>query len=97
MAEHIYSKGTRVWFPDKEQGWISAEVTSVNRSAGDIFKLVFVDERGKVRGDNFPKFATKASHLIFPGNHHQYHRERYQGWKRKPTSAQKSTSPRDSR
>ena len=50
MAEHIYSKGTRVWFPDKEQGWISAEVTSVARGAGDTFKLAFVDERGKVRG-----------------------------------------------
>lgn len=53
MAEHIYSKGTRVWFPDKEQGWISAEVTSVTRGADEAFKLGFVDERGKVRGDRF--------------------------------------------
>jgi hypothetical protein len=22
MAEHVYSKGTRVWFVDKEQAWI---------------------------------------------------------------------------
>lgn len=48
MAEHIYSKNTRVWFSDKEQGWISAEVTAVTRGPDDTFKLQFVDERGKV-------------------------------------------------
>lgn len=48
MAENIYSKGTRVWFPDKELGWISGEVTSVVRNADDSVKLTFVDERGKV-------------------------------------------------
>jgi myosin-5 len=48
MAEHIYSKSTRVWFSDKEQGWISAEVTSITRGANDTFKIAFVDERGKV-------------------------------------------------
>ncbi|KAL5532985.1 MYO2 [Sanghuangporus sanghuang] len=47
MADNIYSKGTRVWFPDKEQGWISAEVLQVIKSDNDAFKLVFVDERGK--------------------------------------------------
>ncbi|KAI0928102.1 hypothetical protein AcW2_004226 [Taiwanofungus camphoratus] len=47
MAENIYSKGTRVWFTDKEQGWISAEVTSVAKNTGDSIRLVFVDERGK--------------------------------------------------
>ncbi|EPQ58498.1 hypothetical protein GLOTRDRAFT_72957 [Gloeophyllum trabeum ATCC 11539] len=46
MAENVYSKGTRVWFVDKEQAWISAEVTSVTRN-DDKIKLVFVDERGK--------------------------------------------------
>jgi myosin-5 len=49
MAENIYSKGTRVWFEDKDQAWISAEVTSVTKGADDSIKLVFVDERGKVR------------------------------------------------
>lgn len=48
MAENIYSKGTRVWFPDKELGWISGDVTSVIRNPDDSVKLVFVDERGKV-------------------------------------------------
>ncbi|GBE82549.1 Myosin-2A [Sparassis crispa] len=47
MAENIYSKGTRVWFTDKEHGWITAEVTSVIRNPDDTVKLVFVDERGK--------------------------------------------------
>ncbi|KAI0086656.1 myosin 5 [Irpex rosettiformis] len=47
MAENIYSKGTQVWFPDKELSWISGEVTSVTRNANDTVKLVFVDERGK--------------------------------------------------
>ena len=48
MAENIYSKGTRVWFADKDQGWISAEVASVTRNPDDSIKLFFVDERGKV-------------------------------------------------
>ena len=65
MAEHIYSRGTRVWFPDKEQGWISAEVTSVTRGAGDALKLAFVDERGKVRRDSSSTFTTEPSHLFF--------------------------------
>jgi len=49
MAENIYSKGTRVWFEDKEHAWISAEVVSVTKSSDDAIRLVFVDERGKVR------------------------------------------------
>ncbi|KAG9318369.1 myosin 5 [Chiua virens] len=47
MAENIYSKGTRVWFEDKEQAWVSAEVTIVTKGNGDAIKLVFLDERGK--------------------------------------------------
>lgn len=49
MAENIYSKGTRVWFEDKDQAWISAEVAAVTKGADDSIKLAFVDERGKVR------------------------------------------------
>jgi myosin V len=48
MAENIYSKGTRVWFEDKDQAWISAEVITVTKGASDTIKLVFLDERGKV-------------------------------------------------
>ncbi|KAI6150876.1 myosin 5 [Pisolithus tinctorius] len=47
MAENIYSKGTRVWFEDKEHAWISAEVTSVTKGNDDAIKLVFIDDRGK--------------------------------------------------
>ncbi|KZT03418.1 uncharacterized protein LAESUDRAFT_814705 [Laetiporus sulphureus 93-53] len=47
MAENIFNKGTRVWFADKEQGWISAELTAVTRDGDEAVKLVFVDERGK--------------------------------------------------
>jgi myosin-5 len=48
MAENIYSKGTRVWFEDKDQAWISAEVTSFIKGPNDTIKLIFLDERGKV-------------------------------------------------
>ena len=48
MAENIYSKGTRVWFEDKDQAWISAEVLSASKSTSDAIRLVFIDERGKV-------------------------------------------------
>ncbi|KAH8117159.1 myosin 5 [Phellopilus nigrolimitatus] len=47
MADNIYSKGTRVWFSDKELGWISAEVSQVSKGDSDAIKLIFVDERGK--------------------------------------------------
>ena len=48
MAENIYSKGTQVWFPDKDVSWISGEVVSVIRNGDESVKLVFQDERGKV-------------------------------------------------
>jgi hypothetical protein len=47
MAEN-YSKGTRVWFPDKEQGWLSAEVQAIAKGSKDGVKITFVDDRGKV-------------------------------------------------
>ncbi|KAI0792931.1 P-loop containing nucleoside triphosphate hydrolase protein [Abortiporus biennis] len=47
MAENIYSKGTKVWFADKELTWISGEVSAATKNADDTIKLVFVDERGK--------------------------------------------------
>jgi hypothetical protein len=52
MAEHIYSKGTRVWFVDKDQAWISGEVTQVTKGAGDAVTLTFIDERGRVCASN---------------------------------------------
>jgi myosin-5 len=61
MAD-TYTKGTRVWFPDKENGWISGEVASVTKN-GDTLKLTFVDERGKVP-PNFP-LVLWLQHQIF--------------------------------
>lgn len=48
MAQ-AYTKGTRIWITDKDQGWISAEITSTQPSSTpDTVKLGFTDERGKV-------------------------------------------------
>ena len=47
MAD-VYAKGTRVWFPDKELGWISGEVVAAIKGADNTLKLTFVDERSKV-------------------------------------------------
>lgn len=61
MAENIYSKGTRVWFEDKDQAWISGEVTSASKGPDDSIKLVFVDERGKA--SVFSKSERRSTHL----------------------------------
>lgn len=58
MAENIYSKGTQVWFPDKDLSWISGEVLSATRNADDTVKLVFQDERLKVRSINLRKMIV---------------------------------------
>ncbi|KAL1918088.1 uncharacterized protein VTP21DRAFT_3354 [Calcarisporiella thermophila] len=41
-----YSKGTRVWFSDEREGWISAQVTTKSVT-GDRLRLEFIDENGK--------------------------------------------------
>jgi hypothetical protein len=75
MAENIYSKGTRVWFADKEQGWISAEVTNVVKRSDDKIKLTFVDDRGKVslRDPFFPSPINSSHQTLVSGNHHRHH------------------------
>jgi len=82
MAENIYSKGTRVWFTDKEQGWISAEVTNIVRGSEDKIKLIFVDDRGKV----CPRVSflspsealTALLRIMQSGNRHRHHCKGYQ-------------------
>lgn len=92
MAENIYSKGTRVWFEDKEQAWISAEVTSVTKGNNDAIKLVFVDERGKVRLD-FVIPPSSLSHLFSLGNCHKYNWKGYQRRQgRSPSTAESSVA-----
>ncbi|KAG8894293.1 Myosin type-2 heavy chain 1, partial [Tulasnella sp. 403] len=46
MAD-IYTKGTRVWITDRDQGWISAEITQATPSSSGSVKLQCIDERGK--------------------------------------------------
>ena len=53
-----YARSARVWFPDKEQGWISAEVTQAGKGAGSKVKLQFIDERGKVHGFSVLHFLS---------------------------------------
>lgn len=93
MAENIYSKGTRVWFEDKEQAWISAEVTSVTKGNDDAIKLVFLDERGKVRVD-LAILSSLPFHLSL-GNCHQYNREGHQGWQGRSSSIAESSVARN--
>jgi hypothetical protein len=42
-----YSKGTKCWFPDKDEGWISGELVEKNVS-GDKVSLKFVGQNGQV-------------------------------------------------
>lgn len=44
-----YSKGTRAWFPDKDEGWLSAEVQDKEIATSGSVKLVFIDAHGKER------------------------------------------------
>jgi hypothetical protein len=91
MAENIYSKGTRVWFEDKDQAWISAEVVSVSKGADDSFKLFFIDERGKVR--IFSRDALILSPIFdHPGNYDHHNRKKNQGWQGGPSTTTESPS-----
>lgn len=96
MAENIYSKGTRVWFEDKEQAWVSAEVTSVTKGNDNAIKLVFLDERGKVRVD-LAIISPSSSYLLTPGNCHQHNRKGYQGRQGRPSSVAESSVARNCR
>ncbi|CAH7670146.1 P-loop containing nucleoside triphosphate hydrolase protein [Phakopsora pachyrhizi] len=42
-----YAKGTRAWFPDKDEGWLSAELQEKDVNSSGAVKLVFIDDRGK--------------------------------------------------
>ena len=41
-----YVKDARVWFPDKEKGWLSGHV-STRAIEGDQVKFGFIDDNGK--------------------------------------------------
>lgn len=84
MAENIYSKGTRVWFEDKDQAWISAEVSSFTKAPDDSIKLVFIDERGKV--EYFLPVLLLVLAEFSPGNLPQHLGPGDQGWKARPST-----------
>ncbi|MBW0477882.1 hypothetical protein O181_017597 [Austropuccinia psidii MF-1] len=44
-----YSKGIRAWFPDKDEGWLSAELNEKEISSNGSVKLNFTDALGKER------------------------------------------------
>ncbi|KAI9618203.1 hypothetical protein H4Q26_012555 [Puccinia striiformis f. sp. tritici PST-130] len=44
-----YTKGTRAWFPDKDEGWLSAELQDKDIAANGSIKLLFIDDNGKER------------------------------------------------
>ncbi|KAL1924506.1 uncharacterized protein VTP21DRAFT_4160 [Calcarisporiella thermophila] len=46
QALEAYTKGTRVWFVDEREGWVSAQVTAKDVQS-DRVRLVFTDEKGK--------------------------------------------------
>ncbi|KAE9397351.1 hypothetical protein BT96DRAFT_823455 [Gymnopus androsaceus JB14] len=47
MAESIYSNGTKVWFEDKERGWIPGEVVSSSVQGDGSVEIAFITERQK--------------------------------------------------
>lgn len=94
MAENIYSRGTRVWFEDKDQAWLSAEVTSVTKGLDDTIKLVFIDERGKVHSH---RLFWRVRNNIILGNNNQHDRQRDKGREREPASSEKPTFVGDRR
>ncbi|CAO3584909.1 unnamed protein product [Absidia cylindrospora] len=67
QAVEVYTKGTRAWFTDEEQAWVSATCT-LNEQSNDSVKLVFEgdsnqkeyvfectnDDIQKTNGDNLP-------------------------------------------
>ncbi len=90
MAENIYSKGTRVWFEDKDHAWISAEVLSITKAADDTVKILFVDERGKVLSFTSLNYLHELN--FYPGNYREYYCQGYQGWCQYPTPLEESSA-----
>jgi myosin-5 len=43
QAVEVYTKGVRAWFPDDEEGWVSASLKS-NKTKGGKVRLVFEDD-----------------------------------------------------
>lgn len=48
QALEVYTKGTKAWFPDKEEGWISASCLS-NKIENDKVTLMFEDDSDSLK------------------------------------------------
>lgn len=51
MSLETYVKGTKCWFTDDKEGWISAALTTKDVAADGKVTLTFVDDNGKVQFD----------------------------------------------
>lgn len=59
QAVQVYSKGTKAWFEDEDEAWVSASVISKEESATGV-KILFQDDKdeGRVR----EKFVSNCYH-----------------------------------
>lgn len=48
QAIQVYTKGTKAWFPDKEEGWVSASCIS-NKTEADKVIITFEDENDNTK------------------------------------------------
>lgn len=87
----LYVPGTRCWFPDKDAGWISGQVTAKNVT-GDNISLSFLDEKDMVRSihPNEPS-SPPRSHAPPPSVHPGLLRQLRATWEQLP-EAPKSNS-----
>ena len=51
MSLETYVKGTKCWFADDKEGWISATLSTKDMAADGKVTLTFVDDNGKVRSE----------------------------------------------
>lgn len=57
MAEHIYAKGTPIWYEDKEHGWVAGEVVE---SAVDGKQVALTLSNERPQGKNVVVRTTLA-------------------------------------
>jgi hypothetical protein len=48
MSLDTYVKGTKCWFTDVQEGWISATLNTTDVAADGKVTMTFVDDNGKV-------------------------------------------------
>lgn len=54
QALAIYSKGTKAWFADEQEGWVSASVNAIEKTDTHV-KITFINDTDetKVQPDQF--------------------------------------------